>query len=159
MQRLIVMNRGMVATFLESKHLKQLTLMSVIIENMIQWNTIVQQLGWFCICNWSKHKPIVYAEEKCLTILYKSTHVISEYPSGYGLEFLRGAEQPSRYSKTYLVWLPLLEGEQSTSWHLSSSPASSVHCMVGRDFVTPAVSLVTKVMTVKTLLQRSLPNY
>ena len=42
---------------------------------------------------------MVYAENECSTILCKSKHVIGEYPSGEGLEFLRGTEQPSRYSK------------------------------------------------------------
>ena len=102
---------------------------------------------------------MVYSEEKCSTILCKSMHVIGEYPSGEGLEFFRGTEQPSRYSKTITVWIQLSEGKQSASWCLSSSPTSSVHCTSGRDFVTQAASLVTMVMTVKTLLQRSLPNY
>ena len=70
--------------------------------------------------------------------LCKSAHVIGEYPSGEGLEFLRGMEQPSRYSKIYLVWLQLSEGKQSASWRLSSSPASSVHCPAGGDLVTQA---------------------
>ena len=60
--------------------------------------------------------------------------LVNEYPSGEGLEFLRGTEQPSRYSKIYLVWLQLSEGKQSASWHLSSSPTSSVHCKAGWDF-------------------------
>ena len=46
-QRVVLLNCVRVVTLLESKHLKQLTLMGVIIENMAKWNTIVQQLGWF----------------------------------------------------------------------------------------------------------------
>ena len=80
-------------------------------------------------------------------------HVIGEYPSGEGLEFLSGMEQPSRYAKIYLVWLQLSEDKQSASWRLSSCHASSVHCTAGRDLVTQAASLVTEVITVKTLLQ------
>ena len=52
-------------------------------------------------------------------------HLIGEYPSGEGLEFLRGAEQPSRYSKIYSVSLQLSEGEYSASGRLSYSPAGS----------------------------------
>ena len=101
----------------------------------------------------------LYVLKKYSTILCKSTLVIGEYPSGEGLEFLRGTEQPSRYSKIYLVWLQLSEGKQSASWRLSSSPASSVRCMAGGDFLAQEASLVTTVMTVKTHLQRSLSNY
>ena len=118
----------------ESKHQKQLTLTSVIIENMAKWNTIEQQLVYFLKCSWSKYKRILCSEGKCLTILCKSTHVIGEYPSVEGLEFLRGTEQTSRYSKIYLVSLQLSEGKLSASWCLSSSPAGSVHCTVGGDF-------------------------
>ena len=74
-------------------------------------------------------------------------HVIGEYPLGEELKFLRGTEQPSRYSKMYLVWLQLSEGEYSTSGRLSSSLAGSVHCMAGGDFVTQAASLVTRAVT------------
>ena len=76
--------------------------------------------------------------------LCNPTHVIGEHPSGKELEFLRGTEQPSWYSKNITVWLQLSEGKQSASWCLSSSPVGSVHCMVGGDFVTPAASLVRK---------------
>ena len=77
---------------------------------------------------------MVYAEDECLTILCKSKHVIGEYPSGEGLEFLRGTEQPSRYYEIYLVCLQLSEGKQRAFGHLSCSPAGSVHCTVGGDF-------------------------
>ena len=61
-------------------------------------------------------------------------HVIGEYPSEEGLEFLGGTEQPSTYSKICLVWLQLSQGTQSDSWRLSSSPARIVHCAAGEDF-------------------------
>ena len=92
-------------------------------------------------------------------IFSKWIHLIGEYPSGEGLEFLRGMEKPSRYSKF-------------TQFHYSYQrvntgplgicptvlPSVSLRCTVGRDFVTQAASLITMVITVKTLLQRSLHN-
>ena len=77
---------------------------------------------------------MVSAENEYLTILCKSKHVIGEYLSGEGLEFLRGMEQPSRYSKIYLVCLQLSEGKQRASGRLTCSPTGSVHCTVGKDF-------------------------
>ena len=73
--------------------------MTVIIENMVQWNTIANCYGDFLKCDWWNCKPVVCAEEKCLTILCKSKHVFDAYPSGEGLEFLRGTEQRTRYYK------------------------------------------------------------
>ena len=109
--------------FLERWCQETLTSTSVIIENTAYCNTRFTALYYFFKCYLSKYKPIIYSEEKCSTILCKSTHVIGEYPSGEGLEFLRGTEQNLRYWKFYLVWQQLSEGKQSPSWHLSFSPS------------------------------------
>ena len=99
---------------------------------------------------------MVFAENECTTILCKSNHVIGEYSSGEGLEFLRGAEQPSRCFKIIQSDYSYQRVNTAPLGVCTPTPPAVYTARSAETFMTQVALLVNTVMTVKTLLQRSL---
>ena len=101
----------------------------------------------------------VSAKSKCAAIFSQWIYLIGEYPSGEGIEFLRGTEQPSRYFKIIQFDFSYRRVNTAPPGICTPTPPAVYTARSAETFMTQAASLITMVMTVKTLLQWSRSNY